>query len=597
MSTRQSSKYLIIAAICCGTLYTAQGQFVSNYKKAADTYYAKGDYNSAAQYYEKYIGYKAGAAEGYDPYLIQKQGATVKEITDRAGVIYNMAESYRNLTYYAKAEEAYQKVTELAPAQYPLARYWYGVSLRANGKYQLAEKQLTQFIAGYKTNDAYKKQALVELENCQFIQKELANQSQENTVNKLGSAINKEGANYAAAWAADTLVFTSTRGTYTNRLYTTVKTDSAAVLAIPGAGKDQQGVASFTADGSKVYFTAWETTAEGKKASAIYSSEKKAGVWGQPVLLNANVNTVGYNARQPQITADGKYLLFASDKPGGSGKFDIWYAPVDQKGNIGKAVNAGKLVNTPEDEEAPFYHQSSGSLVFASNGKTGMGGFDLYAAKGQIGGALEPAVNLGYPVNSVKDDIYFVNKQNNALLDNAMISSDRSSACCLELFAVKKAVVVAKTPVPEVKPEPVPDPTPAAPVAAVPVKEEPKTDVVMENNKLLPHVLFTFNSAIIDETQDEHLKAVAEYLKQHPEIKAEVGAYTDGKGTKAFNLQLSKERAASCIKYLLKQGVDKSRLIAKGYGDCCPLEAETTADGKDIPEAREKNRRVELKVL
>lgn len=590
MRSNHNAKFFLLAAVCCGVFTTTQAQFVSNYKKAADEYYAKGDYNSAAQYYEKYIGAAPSSKEGYDPYTIQKQGSSQKG-SSRADVVYKLAESYRNLTYYSRAEGAYKKVAELAPEKYPLSAYWYAVSLRANGKYQEAQQQLEKFIAGYATNDAYKAQAKRELENCKFIQQQLAAKEGSTTINKLDSGVNKEGASYAASWLNDnTIAFTSTRGTYTNRLYTTAVAGAqgATELAVPGVDKKQQGVASFSADGSKVFFTAWETTKEGKKVSAIYTSEKANGVWKQPVLLGSAVNETGFNARQPYVTADGKYLFFASDKPGGAGKFDIWYVALDSKGITGKATNAGKVINTAEDEEAPFYHQSSGTLVFASNGKTGMGGFDLYSSKGTPAASWEAAGNLGYPINSVKDDIYLVSKQDKALLEEAMVSSDRSSACCLELFAVNKAVPappVAKVEQPVVETPPV-------------VVEAPKPEVVVENNKaLLQHVLFALNSAELDAVGHGQLKAVAAYLQKHPEVKVEIGAHTDATGTTEHNMQLSQDRAESCVQFLVKEGIDKSRLIAKGYGACCPLEKETTEDGKDIPEAREKNRRVEMKLL
>ena len=591
MRISQPIRYFMLAAICCGVVSVTQAQYVANYKKAADDYYAKGDFNSAATYYEKYIGLSPSAKGGYEPYIIQKQAAAVKKGPGSLEIRYRLAESYRNLTYYANAEKAYQQIVEEAPAQYPLARYWYGVCLRANGKYAEAKQQQQQFLSSYNGEEAYKKLAKQEIENCAFIEQALAGADKHTTIDKYDSAVNKEGASYAAAWIdGNTVAYTSTRGSYTNQLYTAPVTNNkigtATVLQFPGVNFNQQGVAAFSADGKHIYFTAWEVAADGKKTSVLYSSEKNGNSWSKPALLNTSINAKGSSARQPHITANGAYLLFASDMPGGAGKFDIWYAPIDAKGIAGKAVNAGSQINTPEDEQAPFYHQASETLVFAANGRTGMGGFDLFASKGKIAGSWEAPVNLGAPVNSVKDDIYFTNQQAHALLEHAIISSDRSSACCLELFAVNK-----------LQPPPVVKQTPVAVVPVTP-KEEPKEEIVVENNKaLLEHVLFAFNSSALDESSYSQLKAVAAYLQKHPGIKIEIGAHTDGTGTEAYNLKLSEQRAKACVDYLVKEGITTERLVAKGYGACCPLEKETTDDGKDLPEAREKNRRVELKVL
>lgn len=582
-------RYFLLAALCCGVMPVVHAQYVSNYKRAADDYYAKGDFNSAATYYEKYIGLNPSSKGGYEPYIIQKQAASIKKAAGGMEIRYRLAESYRNLTYYTNAEKAYQQIVEESPAQYPLARYWYAVCLRANGKYAEAQQQLQQFLTSYNGEEVYKKQATQELENCRFIAQALTDTDKHTTVAKFDSAVNAEGASYAAAWVdGETIAYTSTRGSYTNQLYTAPVTDNkigtATALHFPGVDFSQQGVAGFSADGKRVYFTAWEVSTEGKKTSVLYTSEKRGNNWSAPSLLNNSINVKGYSARQPQVTADGAYLLFASDMPGGAGKFDIWYAPLNPKGVPGKAVNAGSKINTAEDEQAPFYHQASETLVFAANGRTGMGGFDLFAAKGKIEGSWETPVNLGAPVNSVKDDIYFTNKQSAGLLEHAIISSDRSSACCLELFAVNK---LQPPPPPVVKEDP---------VAATPVT--PKEEIVVENNKaLLQHVLFALNSAMLDEGGHEQLKAVAVYLQKHPDVKIEIGAHTDATGTEAHNLKLSEQRAQACIDYLVMQGVAAERLVAKGYGACCPIEKETTEDGKDIPEAREKNRRVEMKVL
>ncbi len=185
-----------------------------------------------------------------------------------------------------------------------------------------------------------------------------------------------------------------------------------------------------------MFFTGWNTLADGKKTFAIYSSENGANGWSPAVMVPGSVNVEGTDARQPHVTGDGKYLVFSSNRPGGQGGFDIWYAPL-KKGRPGKAMNIGKEINTKEDDGAPFYFAAGNTLVFASKGRTGMGGFDLFSSTGAFGNGWSEAVNLGYPVNSVKNDSYFVSRGKN-LLEDAIISSDRGSLCCLELFSLHK---------------------------------------------------------------------------------------------------------------------------------------------------------------
>jgi hypothetical protein len=83
-----------------------------------------------------------------------------------------------------------------------------------------------------------------------------------------------------------------------------------------------------------------------------------------PALLPL-VNLETYNSKQPFCSADGKYLFFASDRPGGYGKFDIWYAALKQDGTAAEPVNAGAVLNTAASEQAPFYHGTSETLVFS----------------------------------------------------------------------------------------------------------------------------------------------------------------------------------------------------------------------------------------
>src|SRR5207248_9358407 len=94
--------------------------------------------------------------------------------------------------------------------------------------------------------------------------------------------------------------------------------------------------------------------------------------------------------------------------------------------------------NSVNDEQAPYYHAASGTLVFSANGRVGMGGYDFFYSKGTIAQWTEP-LNFGYPVNSVKDDIYFVSRGSaKNMLEDVWLSSDRAATCCLELFYLKK---------------------------------------------------------------------------------------------------------------------------------------------------------------
>ncbi|KAI9449606.1 OmpA/MotB domain-containing protein [Russula earlei] len=441
----------LLLLITVGSLYAfaSRAQYVTDYKKNGDNFYRKGDYYSAALYYEKYLSGKVGKGNTYEPYTVLKKGAsgTTKGSSTHEQIVYRIAESYRLLNDYAKAEEWYSKAITFDKASYPYTKYWYGVTLRANGKYAEAQNQQEDFLKGYKESDTYATSAKREIADLIFIQEQLKKKDVTlYTVKKLDTAINVQGANYAPSWNDNKLVFTSTRidssllsdkkkNPHINNLYQ-VSTGMVERSGIPAAPEVEQGTASFTADGNTVYFTRW-TKKEGKNLSAIYNSERKNGQWQEPVKLSNNINIDGYSSEQPFVTTDGKYLLFASDRPGGTGKFDIWYAPLTG-GQAGTAVNMGNTINTAEDEEAPYYHQLSNTLVYASNGLVGMGGFDLFQSTGIVAGSFTAPKNLGYPVNSIKDDIYFLNKGNKQLLKDVYLSSDRASACCLELFSLDK---------------------------------------------------------------------------------------------------------------------------------------------------------------
>ncbi|WP_298732396.1 OmpA family protein [uncultured Chitinophaga sp.] len=586
-------KIFLTAAIVFAAM-VARAQFTYDYLKAADHYYKKADYNSAAEYYEKYLASRKTIVRpaAYNPYTAQtlsKKPVTV--VSSEQQAIYYLAESYRLLNNYKKAAPYYEEALEFDKTQFPLAAFHYATALRALEKYEAAEKAFSYFLDIHSTQDEWRSAAEREVKNLRFIVEQLNRKDLHlYSLQKGVSGLNATGASYAPVWLNDhTLAFTSTRPdsggsknyVHLNRIYQAEvngdNTGSISRIRIPQPKEEHQGVISVTPDGNTLFLTRWKMS-DGKKTSAIYSSRKIGEAWSEPAALDEQVNASGFNAQQPFVMPDGRYLLYASDRKGGYGGFDLWYAELDAQGRPMNSRNLGNTVNTTYNEQAPFFHAASGVLVFSSDGGVGMGGYDFFYSKGGFDN-WEAPVNFGYPVNSVKDDIYFTSRGTaNNILQDAWLASDRSADCCLELFSLNKHV-----PVPPPPPPPVPEV----------VKEVPP----VETPKVLENVYYDFNVATLKPESYPALDELADMLIRHPEIKIELSAHTDSKGPDKFNQRLSEARARSVVEYLVSKGIDPARLQSKGYGASQPIAPNQHEDGTDNPEGRQQNRRTEFKVL
>jgi outer membrane protein OmpA-like peptidoglycan-associated protein len=129
-------------------------------------------------------------------------------------------------------------------------------------------------------------------------------------------------------------------------------------------------------------------------------------VWSKPVSLGENINSK-YQEPSVSMTADGKTLFFSSDRPGGKGGLDIYYSRKTSDGKWGAAINLGDTINTPYDDDAPFIHPEGTTLYYSSRGHATMGGYDIFRCYLENDHWTTPE-NLGYPINTVDDDSYFV---------------------------------------------------------------------------------------------------------------------------------------------------------------------------------------------
>lgn len=145
---------------------------------------------------------------------------------------------------------------------------------------------------------------------------------------------------------------------------------------------------------------------------------KKNNKWGNFVRFQYN-NVGSYSVGHAALSKNGQILYFTSDMPGGQGKTDIWYCQKNSDGKWGRPVNCGKAINTASDEAFPSIGGDD-KLYFASRGLPGMGGYDIFSARGS-GSNWSTPVNLKYPLNSTSDDFCFVTSDGKT----GYMSSDR----------------------------------------------------------------------------------------------------------------------------------------------------------------------------
>lgn len=654
---------LLVAGICWLPVQSQQVVHKSPLQ-LADQYFEAGEYYTAAYLYEQYLKTSGGNtnAPAFTTYAKKGTAAAGNQNRSRASILYKQAESYRLAHYWVNADSVYKKCTDNIDAL-----YWSAVCERSLGNYDAAEENIRKYLNADRTNSQFKEAAEKELQTLQYIRKQLAADAGQVNSRKLNTPGSFEkGAFAVRAVSGNKYLLSSTKtdtvkvkgvNPHTSRLfYATLKNDSLDQLTpvvLPVADiSNNQGVASFTADGLRVYFTQWKKE-NGRIVSKIYYiiNSGDSG-WTRPALL-PQVNIDGFSSKQPFCSADGVYLYFASDRPGGSGGFDIWYAPIYEDGSAGSPVNAGSVINTAGDEQAPFYHASSNTTVFSTNGRPGMGGYDLFSVKGGHGAWGVPR-NMGYPVNSSRDDIYFFAPEDSALLANAIVGSDRGTGCCLENYLIKRTARNKRltglvrdskdnTPVSDADIV-LTDPSGKTwstktddkgnylfdtihndysnyrvtitkqfyndTVAVVKINDSAEVNLLTDqlvntdmyidkkfilNAENVVTVYFDFDMSNLKPEAVIKLDSVYNILMQLPASTLQISGYTDGKGSDEYNKKLSDRRARECAGYFVKKGIEASRITFQSFGACCPLELELI-NGRDNPDGRSRNRRALINI-
>ncbi len=623
--------------------------------KMADYLYGLGSYFNAINYYQNVY-----ENENKNAYVIDRIAS---------------AEYY--LRDYKEAEKWYKTLLDVKSDAYPLAGYYYALMMKYNGKYVDAKNAFMAFEKSIKGPLAsiYKKMAKNQQAGCDLAIDLIAHPDKVK-IQHLDSKVNAPYTELSPTPAGDDLL-----------LYASLKSDTIIILDdmkknqsftqfyaakkvndsvfekgqiykdMPINADDvHNGNGTFSPDKQRFYFTRCKTDANMKIRCDIYITELgKTGKWSNPVKLPKEVNDPDSTNTQPTVgtSKQGEVLYFTSNRPQGMGGTDIWYCTRNKDGSFSMATNLGKKINSSGNEITPYYDVKNSVLYFSSDGQVGIGGYDIFSAKGGLK-KWEVAKNIGYPVNSSCDDMYYVlddNKYSGYFVSNRPGTiSVKSETCCDDIYrfeypriyysAVRgfvydvdtkikidsaKVIMVTRdtmwgtpqlsssaqmyfwdTKAPhdyELKGEKAGYFSNAASFSVVKHEYNDTLQVDLFLKKIpeaapivIKNIYYDFDKATLRDSSKASLDSLYQLLVDNPSLKIEIRSHTDSKGNDDYNQKLSQARAQSVVDYLKGRGIEGDRLVATGMGETDPI-APNEIKGKDNPEGRQLNRRTDFKVI
>ncbi|KAF2511956.1 OmpA family protein [Flavobacterium foetidum] len=637
---------------------------------------------SADKKYEDYA--YADAIKAYEALLSKN------EKDERS--VQRLANSYYFIGDFSNALKWYEELFKINENQESECLYRYAQCLKSAGNYNKANEVLERF----NQKAASEKRASLIQNDKNYLDEIKLNSGRFQIAD---AGINSPYSEYGSIVLNNKIVFTSARDTggiakasfrWTNKSFSKLYT--AALMPDGSVGKPilflknenrkfNESTPVFTKDGRVMYFTR-NNFINGKRGRndkkvtllKLYKAELINGEWGNVKELPFNSNQ--YSTAHPALSLDEKTLYFVSDMPGTIGQSDLYKVKINADGTFGAPENLGNAINTEGRETFPFI-SGDNELYFASDGRPGLGGLDVFVAKIKDNEPLDEIQNVGEPINSRQDDFAFIidsknrngffssNRENGQGLDDiyrftetkrliceqditgtvvdaestetlngaalilfdeklnalqSIISDEKGNFIfpkikCGRKYSIRSskneygikevqlslkrengstAIVInmnkmfkpiaAKTI--EIKKNG------AKPVNIGPIKVGTDLAKVLK----LPMNFFDLNKATIKKTSEPQLNKLVAVLKEYSTIKLDIRSHTDSRSSAASNQILSDKRAQSTKDWLVKNGIDSSRLTAKGYGETQLVNK--CADGVQCTEKEHmQNRRSEFIIV
>ncbi|MCB0402706.1 MAG: DUF1573 domain-containing protein [Flavobacteriales bacterium] len=368
-------------------------------------------------------------------------------------IVYKYAESLRQYNDYKKAESKYYYIYKKDMGRnYPLAPFWYAMMQKYNGKYSEAKKSFKRakrFFTRDRNGYHYQK-VMQEIKACDVAQ-QIMQDSVPVHIKNMGESINTYSSELGGTLLDDsTVIFSSLRDEKMKEDNVVMDTSLYLVRLFKGSKQGDVWMSdeklnekinepnyhiangSLDPEGKTFYYTKCDRSFHCK----IYAIEYAEGDWGIPYEIK-EVNIDGATTTHPSIAkVEGKdVLFFSSDRPGGQGGKDIWFSRKNDQGKFMAPANAGKEINSLEDEITPFYNEKDTNLYFSSNWHAGLGGFDIFKSRTDLITFGKPE-NMGFPINTSTNDFYYNIRNKTALITSNRKGSHtkKGETCCNDIW-------------------------------------------------------------------------------------------------------------------------------------------------------------------
>ncbi len=371
-----------------------------------------------------------------------------------------IAESSYHLRDYEAATQWFEKYIEIAPEVDPKSTFFLGVSQKSLGNYNEAIRFLEAFKELNEASDErLMKQVEVEMEGCRLGIAQRKTEREDLFVGNVGKSINGSFAEANPVVLEGTgLFFISQKGgleqNVTHNLTTVygftshmVNIDTNEPTSVSGFDIDSNLIltgVTFSENLETGFCSYCSELLPISPACRIYKFKFDSGTASEVVALDSSFNLVTATQKHPALGVDvngNKVLYFSSNREGGQGNEDIWFALLNEDGTPGVVKNAGPMVNSPWSEVSPFYDRWAGKLWFSSNGHPSIGGFDIFSSKQEESLEWSEPVNVGIPINSSLDDLFFSkqpSKQGAHFVSNRPSGySPKRNTCCDDIYEVK----------------------------------------------------------------------------------------------------------------------------------------------------------------